>query len=44
VKTDGDEKVNDSNPGDMPEGEAKVGSHGKVDDSSPHNEFEGANK
>jgi len=44
VKTDGNEKVNDSNSGDGLEGKSKVGGDGRVDDSSPGNELEGANK
>jgi len=44
VKTDDDEKSNDSNPGDESEGESKVDGDEKVDVSSPWDEPECANK
>merc|ERR1712107_708649 len=44
VKTDGDEKANDSNPWGESEGESKVEGDEKVDDSSPGDEPEGSNK
>jgi len=43
VKTDSDEKANDSIPGDEPS-ESKVEGGQKVDDSSPGDEPEGSNK